>query len=275
MKTTIPIAFSPCPNDTYIFDGLVNGTIDTGDLCFEPVLEDVETLNQWALEGKFPITKLSYGVLSQVLDRYWLLRSGSALGKGVGPLLVSREDRLEKPVEDYAVAIPGEHTTAHQLFRFAYPTATHKRFLRYDAIEQFVLDGKGLGVIIHENRFTYAQKGLFRVTDLGDRWEQQQQVPIPLGGIVVSKKLDQSLANQIQAWITESIALAHARYPVLTDFIRCHAQEMSEDVMRQHIQLYVNEYSSDLGTTGKHAVLHFLNVGTEGRWKPGDVFLPG
>lgn len=274
MISTIPIAFSPCPNDTYIFDALINGSIDTGDIRFEPVLEDVQTLNQWALEGKFPITKLSYGVLNQVLDRYWLLHTGSALGKGVGPLLISKGATLDKPVSEYEIAIPGEHTTAHQLFRFAYPTATNKRFLRYDAIEQYVLDGKGLGVIIHENRFTYAQKGLSCVTDLGDRWEQQQEVPVPLGGIVISKSIESSLAQQIQAWIAESIGIAHARYPQLTDFIRCHAQEMSEDVMRQHIQLYVNEYSSELGDAGMNAVLHFLNVGENGCWKPEQVFLP-
>ena len=194
----LSLGFSPCPNDTFIFDVLVNNKIDTGGLQFEVVLEDVQTLNRWALEGKLDITKLSYGVLGQVLDQYIVLNSGSALGRGVGPLLISNpvrklngepgEDKSE--VERSVIAIPGENTTAHLLFSLAYPNAKNKIFLRYDEIEQFVLDNKGLGVIIHENRFTYQAKGLHRIIDLGDYWEKETGNAIPLGGIVIKKTIN-------------------------------------------------------------------------------------
>ncbi len=185
MKLTL--GFSPCPNDTFIFDALVNKKIDTGDFEFEVVLEDVQTLNQWALEGRLDITKLSYGVLSSVLQQYILMNSGSALGRGVGPLLIKNKTSLIENIETSPVAIPGEHTTAHLLFSLAYPTARLKVFLRYDEIENFVLANKGVGVIIHENRFTYQEKGLVKIVDLGEFWETETGKPIPLGGIVIKR----------------------------------------------------------------------------------------
>ncbi|HMC99921.1 MAG TPA: 1,4-dihydroxy-6-naphthoate synthase, partial [Ferruginibacter sp.] len=183
----LTLGFSPCPNDTFIFDALVNKKIDTGEYNFDVVLEDVQTLNQWALEGRLDITKLSYGVYPLVLDNYALLNSGSALGRGVGPLLISKQEQTDDTgfVERSLIAIPGENTTAHLLFSLAYPNAKNKVFLRYDEIENFVLAGKGLGVIIHENRFTYQQKGLHKIIDLGDYWEKHTGNPIPLGGIVI------------------------------------------------------------------------------------------
>ncbi len=258
----LSIGFSPCPNDTFIFDALVNNKIDTGDIEFTPVLEDVETLNRWAIEGKLDITKLSYGVLPLVLDRYILLDSGSALGRGVGPLLI-RNKELEirnEEVQEQLIAIPGEHTTAHMLFSLAYPDAKKKIFLRYNEIEDFVLSGKGLGVIIHENRFTYAEKGLHKITDLGDYWEKQTGNPIPLGGIVIKKDFDAGLKEKINEVIRKSIEYAYSKYPELNDYIRNHSQEMSEDVMRKHIELYVNNYSLDLGVEGKAAVKKLLEV---------------
>ena len=153
------LGFSPCPNDTFIFDALVNNKIDTEGIHFDPVLEDVQTLNQWALEGKLDITKLSYGVLPLVLENYALLNSGSALGRGVGPLLIANKNNVNQPVENNTIAIPGQHTTAHLLFSLAYPNAKNKIFIRYDEIENFVLDNKGLGVIIHENRLLTSKKG--------------------------------------------------------------------------------------------------------------------
>lgn len=255
----IPIGFSPCPNDTFIFNALVNHEMDTDGLEFSPVLEDVQTLNQWAIAGKLPITKLSYGVLPLVLQHYHLLSSGSALGRGVGPLLIAPSDSLNN-IADQMIAIPGENTTAHLLFSLAYPEAQQKTFLRYDQIESFVLEGKGLGVIIHENRFTYQDKGLFKVTDLGDYWEQTTGAAIPLGGIVASKVLGVELQQKIQRLICQSIELAFEKYPELNDYIRLHAQEMSEDVIRRHIDLYVNEYSLDLQETGRSAVAKLLNV---------------
>ncbi len=256
MKLTL--GFSPCPNDTFIFDALVNHKIDTNGFEFDVLLEDVQTLNQWAQEGKLAITKLSYGVLPLVLDKYKVLNSGSALGKGVGPLLISSTADTNQSIEDSLIAIPGENTTAHLLFSMAYPQAKNKIFIRYDEIEDFVLAKKGLGVIIHENRFTYEGKGLKKITDLGDYWEQKTSNAIPLGGIVIKKELDTSIQQNIDALIKQSITYGFSKYPALNDYIRCHAQEMSEQVMRQHIDLYVNEYSLDLGEKGKKAILKLL-----------------
>jgi len=262
MSNEIEIGFSPCPNDTFIFDALVNKKIDTEGLEFTAVLEDVQTLNQWAIEKKLAVTKLSYGVLPLVAENYNLLNSGSALGRGVGPLLIRNKeaDRRNKEVEDFMIAIPGENTTAHLLFSLAYPKATNKVFLRYDEIENFVLEGKGLGVIIHENRFTYQDKGLEKITDLGDYWETQTGNSIPLGGIVIDRSIDPALQQKIDRLIRKSIEFAFSKYPELNDYIRLHAQEMSEDVMRKHIDLYVNQFSIDLGTEGKNAVLKLMEV---------------
>jgi len=255
------LGFSPCPNDTFIFDALVNNKIDTGGLTFEVVLEDVETLNQWALAGKLDITKLSYGVLPLVLETYMVLNSGSALGKGVGPLLISNKEQEILNVEGNTIAIPGEHTTAHLLFSLAYPNAVNKVFLRYDEIENFVLEGKGLGVIIHENRFTYADKDLHKITDLGDYWERETGNSIPLGGIVIRRSVDASIAKQVDELIKKSIEYAYQHhYDELAAYVKIHSQEMSEAVMRQHINLYVNDHSLDLGTTGKNAVIKLLEV---------------
>ncbi|MEI9955436.1 MAG: 1,4-dihydroxy-6-naphthoate synthase [Ferruginibacter sp.] len=258
MKLTL--GFSPCPNDTFIFDALVNNKIDTEGLTFKTALEDVQTLNNWAIEGKLDITKLSYGVLPLVLDKYIVLNSGSALGNGVGPLLISNGEYEMANIEDAVIAIPGENTTAHLLFSLAYPKATKKVFLRYDEIENFVLANKGLGVIIHENRFTYADKGLHKIIDLGDYWEKETNNPIPLGGIVINRNFDKPLQQKVDRLINKSIAFAFSNYPQLNDYIRKHSQEMSEDVMRKHIDLYVNKYSLDLEDTGRAAIRKLLSV---------------
>jgi 5,8-dihydroxy-2-naphthoate synthase len=255
------LGFSPCPNDTFIFDALVNNKIDTKGLSFEVVLEDVQTLNQWAIQGKLDITKLSYGVLPLVLNNYTVLNSGSALGKGVGPLLIAnREFSIDNLIEDQLIAIPGENTTAHLLFSLAYPNAKNKIFLRYDEIENFVLENKGPGVIIHENRFTYQDKGLIKIIDLGDYWEKETNNPIPLGGIVIRRKYELELKQKIDGLIRKSIEYAFGNYPALTDYIRMHSQEMSEDVMRKHIDLYVNNYSIDLGENGQSAIHKLIEV---------------
>lgn len=257
----LTLGFSPCPNDTFIFDALVNNKIDTGGLTFDVVLEDVETLNEWALAGKLDITKLSYGVLPLVHERYVVLNSGSALGKGVGPLLISNKEQEIMNVKENTIAIPGEHTTAHLLFSLAYPDAKNKIFLRYDEIENFVLEGKGLGVIIHENRFTYADKGLHKITDLGDYWEKETGNSIPLGGIVIRRSVDANIARQVDSLIKKSIEYAyHNHYDELADYVKDHSQEMIEAVMRKHINLYVNNHSLDLGATGKNAVIKLLDV---------------
>ncbi len=256
----LSLGFSPCPNDTFIFDALVNGKIDTEGLEFEVVLEDVQTLNEWAIAGKLDVSKISYGVLPHLLSNYVLLESGGALGSGVGPLLISANplpeneaDRLTS-IQEANIAIPGKHTTAHLLFSNAFPKANLKTFVRFDEIENFVLAGKGLGVIIHENRFTYASKGLHKVSDLGALWETSTGSPIPLGGIVAKKKLDTKLLQKVNRLIRQSIAYAFDKYPQLSDYVKNHAQEMEESVMKQHIDLYVNDFSSALGASGKKAI---------------------
>lgn len=253
MKLTL--GFSPCPNDTFIFDALVNQKIDTEGLTFEPLLEDVETLNQWALEGRLSVTKLSFPAFFQSVQQYVLLNSGSALGKGVGPLLIKNEELVINNVADLTIALPGEHTTANLLFSFAYPDAVNKKFRLFSGIEDAVVQGEtDLGVIIHENRFTYQQKGLYKVMDLGEYWEQQMKVPIPLGGIAIKRDLDLALHLTVDRLIRRSLEYAFAHYPVVTDYVKEYAQTMSEAVMRQHIDLYVNNYSLDLGEDGKKAI---------------------
>jgi 1,4-dihydroxy-6-naphthoate synthase len=272
----LTIGFSPCPNDTFIFDALVNKKIETGAIEFEPVLEDVETLNQWALQGKLDITKLSFPAFFQSPDKYVLLNAGSALGQGVGPLLISRHPSIiQHPAS--SIALPGINTTANLLFSFAYPEAKNKEFMIFSAIEDAVLSGKtDLGVIIHENRFTYQQRGLHKVMDLGEYWEQKMQVPIPLGGIVIKRSIDVSTATTVDKLIRKSLDHAFANYPLITKYVKQHSQSMSEDVMRQHIDLYVNDYSLDLGTGGKSAIetLYrvFLSTGNYTRY-PGELFL--
>lgn len=258
----LSLGFSPCPNDTFIFDALVNNKIDTESLNFEVILEDVQTLNEWAIAGKLAVSKLSYGVLPLVLNNYIVLNSGSALGQGVGPLLISNAE-FKEPIEDSLVAIPGENTTAHLLFSMAFPNAKNKIFVRYDEVENFVLAKKGIGVIIHENRFTYEAKGLKKIIDLGDYWEHETGHPIPLGGIVIKRNIDIDVQKKTDRLIKKSIEYAFGNYPVLNDYIRSHAQEMSEEVMRQHIDLYVNKYSLNLGDIGKAAIDKLLNIHQE------------
>jgi 1,4-dihydroxy-6-naphthoate synthase len=254
MKLTL--GFSPCPNDTFIFDALVNNKIDTGGLEFETVLEDVETLNQWALEGKLDITKLSFPAFFQSLDHYVLLEAGSALGKGVGPLLITKNaSDTGLNVTDQSIAIPGINTTANLLLSFAFPAATNKIPMIFSAIEDSVLTGKtNLGVIIHENRFTYQGKGLHKVMDLGEHWEEKMKSPIPLGGIAISQSIKRSTALKVNELVRKSLEYAFSNYPVITGYVKQHSQEMSEDVMKQHIDLYVNHFSIDLGSDGKKAI---------------------
>lgn len=255
----LTLGFSPCPNDTFIFDALVNKKIDTEGLEFETVLEDVQTLNEWALQGKLDISKISYGVLPLLLDKYLVLNAGGALGKGVGPLLITKN--ADGEVDNMTIAIPGEHTTAHMLFSLAYPRASKKKFMVFSAIEDAVLNGEvDAGVIIHENRFTYQQKGLNKLVDLGEYWERQTGNPIPLGGIVMQKGFDTGLQQQVDRLIKTSLQYAFDRYPSITDYVKQHSQEMSETVMRQHIDLYVNNYSLQLGKEGKAAVQTFLDI---------------
>ncbi|OQP51302.1 1,4-dihydroxy-6-naphthoate synthase [Niastella yeongjuensis] len=259
---TLTLGFSPCPNDTFIFDALVNNKIDTQGITVQPVLEDVQTLNEWAIQGRLDVTKISYGVLPLLLEKYIVLNAGGALGKGVGPLLITKQASANtKNVNDMSIAIPGENTTAHMLFSLAYPQATNKKFMVFSAIEDAVLNGDvDAGVIIHENRFTYQQKGLHKLVDLGEYWERVTGNPIPLGGIVMKKSFDSALQQQVDGLIKRSLEYSFANYPLITDYVKQHSQEMSEAVMRQHIDLYVNNYSLQLGPDGKAAVNTFMDI---------------
>lgn len=260
MKYTL--GFSPCPNDTFIFDALVNNKIDTHGVQFDVRLEDVETLNELAINNVLDFTKVSYGVLPLILTNYKVLNSGSALGKGVGPLLISKEQVSFDEVNDCAIAIPGENTTAHMLFTQAFPNAKNKVFKRYDEIENFVLnsDNKSLGVIIHENRFTYFERGLTKIVDLGNFWEEKTGYPIPLGGIVGKRSIDEKILIKVDLLIRESIEYAFKNYPLITDYVKIHSQEMEPEVMKKHIDLYVNDYSIQLGKDGRNAIKYVLDT---------------
>jgi 1,4-dihydroxy-6-naphthoate synthase len=252
----ISIGFSPCTNDTYVFDALVNQLIDTQGIEWDVFIEDVETLNEWALEQRLDVTKLSFPALFQANGSYRLLNSGAALGKGVGPLLVAKEPYSADPelIGQHHIALPGQHTTAHLLFSMAFPKATQKKFMVFSAIEEAVLSGQTqLGVLIHENRFTYADRGLHRIVDLGAYWEQETGVPIPLGGIAIKSSLPTELGQKIDQLIANSLQSAR-KLNTISPFVRSHAQNMEEKVMRQHIDLYVNDHTHSLGTTGKKAI---------------------
>lgn len=270
MKLTL--GFSPCPNDTFIFDALVNGDIDTGDIQYEPVLDDVETLNRWALEGKLAVSKVSYGVVPNILSTYNMLESGGAMGMGVGPLLITTPKNAwltEEQLNQLPIAIPGENTSAHVLLSFAFPHLQKKVFTVFSQIEEAILSGAvAAGVIIHENRFTYQDKGLVLIKDLGKYWEDQLQSPIPLGGIAIQHNIPRDIQVKVNRHIAESITKAWEKYPLLSNYVKSHAQEMSEQVMRQHIQLYVNDFSLSVGETGKKAVGTFLKICSEMRGNP-------
>jgi 1,4-dihydroxy-6-naphthoate synthase len=256
------LGFSPCPNDTFIFDALVNKKIDTEGLDFEVHLEDVQTLNNFALENRFDFSKISYGVMPLLLETHTLLNSGGAMGNGVGPLLICKDPNITPDeVNHLRIAIPGKNTTAYLLFSYVYPNAKNISFYVFNEIEAAVLSGEvDAGVIIHENRFTYAQKGLYKITDLGAEWETKTKSPIALGGIVASNRIPKPIMQQVDQLIAKSVAYAFNNYPTISEYVSCHAQEMSEAVMRQHIDLYVNDFSADMGETGKNAIETLVHI---------------
>lgn len=267
---TLDIGFSPCPNDTFIFDAMVNGHLSDTNLTFDCRLEDVETLNQWAFEGKLAITKLSYNTILQVTDKYQLLNTGSALGSGVGPLLITTPQNAAKIsdlnhfLQSANIAIPGKNTTANLLFTLAFPNVGQKEEVLFSEIEQAVLDGKyDGGLVIHESRFTYHQRGLHKLMDMGEWWEKNSEAPIPLGGICIRRDVPKDIAKQVEAQIAQSVQVSWHNYPQLSDFVTRHAQEMDEAVMRQHINLYVNEYTSSLGIVGRRAIDVLFNKAIE------------
>ncbi|MBP7810389.1 MAG: 1,4-dihydroxy-6-naphthoate synthase [Bacteroidia bacterium] len=262
MKLTL--GFSPCPNDCFIFDAMVHGKIDTEGLEFDVVMEDVEALNQRAFKSELDITKLSFHAFLYVQENYILLKSGSALGFNCGPLLVQVSKFNVQSLDEARIAIPGKNTTANFLLSLAYPNAKNKIEVLFSEIEQGVLDGKyDAGLIIHESRFTYEQKGLKKIIDLGEFWESLIHAPIPLGGIVARRSFDNELLQKINRIIRKSVEYAYANTPDVMPYVKQHAQEMSEEVMKKHIGLYVNEYSINLGETGEKAVNLLFNKAKE------------
>ncbi len=299
MKLTL--GFSPCPNDTFIFDALIHHKIDTEGLEFEVFYDDVETLNHKAMRGELDITKLSYHAFAYVANQYILLDAGSALGFGVGPLLIYKPpfDRfvqsfdqtftselgtgqvadIKSILPNLKIGIPGKYTTANFLLSLAFPDATHKEEIVFSEIEQALFDNRiDVGLIIHENRFTYRDKGLKKIMDLGDYWEKQTGCAIPLGGIVANRKLPIDVQHKINRVLRKSVEFAFANPKSGLEFIRSHAQEMSEEVMYKHIDLYVNQYSVDLGAEGKKAIQLMFDKAQEKEIIPAikeDLFLTG
>ena len=257
-SSTLTIGFSPCPNDCFIFDALVHEKIDTEGLKFEMLLGDVEALNQLAFKNELQITKLSYHAYIYLTGFYQLLDAGSALGNGCGPLLIAKTENTGSRLaqsEDLKIAIPGKYTTANLLFSLAFPKAKTKIETLFSEIENDVVKGKvDAGVIIHENRFTYQQKGLKKIMDLGEYWETLTLAPIPLGGIVIQRNLPDELKQKVNRLLRKSVEYAFANPKSSLPFVKAHAQEMSEEVMYKHIELYVNNYSIDLGMEGKRAI---------------------
>ena len=263
----LSLGFSPCPNDTFIFDALIHHKIDTEGLDFDVEYHDVETLNQKAFNKELAITKLSYHAFAYAVKDYELLDAGSALGFGVGPLLITKNQELAEKLSSYAgqnlpeefqhlkIGIPGKYTTANFLLGLVYPGLQNKEILVFSNIESALLNGDiDLGLIIHENRFTYQEKGFFKVIDLGDFWERTTESPIPLGGIVIQRDLPIEIKEKVNRLIRQSVEYAFANPKSGIDYIRSHAQEMDESVMYKHIELYVNQYSIHLGDLGRIAI---------------------
>ncbi len=271
----LTLGFSPCPNDTFIFYALVHNKIDTQGMQFaQPLLEDVETLNDWAMDARLDVTKLSFHALGHVLDKYCVLSAGSALGRGCGPLLIGRPGmEVEKLTR---VAIPGRLTTAALLFRMFLPGCTDLVEMRFDtimeAVSSGVVDG---GVIIHESRFTYEQSGLVSLMDLGQWWENVSGLPIPLGCIAARRNLGEERLARIDSVIKRSLQYSFADPKRCLPYIRAHSQEMEESVIQDHIGLYVNDFSLELGDEGLAAVHSFLKRGREAGILPETSNSPG
>ncbi len=277
----LTLGYSPCPNDTFIFDAMVHGRIDTEGLLFDVRLGDVEELNQLALAGELDVTKLSYHAFGHLTERYALLNAGSALGRGVGPLLVTADKalaedflaRTQVPGEVFdhtvlqpgaPVAIPGKYTTANYLLGLAQPQLTNKQEVLFSDIEERVLSGEfTAGLLIHENRFTYKERGLHKLMDLGEYWESTTGHAIPLGGIVIKRSLPSEVQQRFDRVLARSVQYAFDHPEASSEYVAAHAQEMDVEVRRKHIELYVNQYSLNLGVEGRSAVAVFLAQGRE------------
>jgi 1,4-dihydroxy-6-naphthoate synthase len=263
IMNTLSLGYSPCPNDTYIFYALAHGRCNSAGLQFaEPLLEDVETLNHWAMAHRLDVTKISFHALGHVLDEYCLLHAGSALGRGCGPLLVTTAGKKLTNLAGARIAIPGRYTTAALLFRMYAPLCSSLVEMRFDMIMAAIRDGSvDGGVIIHEGRFTYGQMGLVCLQDLGQWWEQTTGHPIPLGCIAARRCLGQDCIRRIDSAIRNSLEFARAYPDQCLAYIRSHSQELEGVVVKSHIDLYVNDFSLDIGVEGLTAAAEFLRRG--------------
>ncbi len=264
----LTLGYSPCPNDTFLFDALVNGKIDTQGISFRVQLGDVEELNKKAERAELDITKLSYHAFAFAHSSYALLYSGSALGRNCGPLLITRQpltkpdhEVLQQKVNEWKIAIPGELTTANFLLGIAFPNAQNKIPALFSEIEKMVLINKAdAGLIIHENRFTYQGKGLHKVIDLGEFWETTTGRPIPLGGIAIKRNLPDEIQQKVNHLIRKSVEFAFKNPDSSLPYVSQYAQEMDPEVMKQHIKLYVNDFTVNLGNEGIEAVEHLYKL---------------
>jgi len=259
-QDTLRIGFSTCPNDTFMFDAMVHNRITTENLAFDVRMADVEALNTLATAGELDVTKMSFHAYAYVADKYQWLDAGSALGKNNGPLLISKHKIFPDEVNDIKIAIPGERTTANLLLSVAYPEAKNRQAYLFSNIEEVVLSGEcDAGLIIHENRFTYAERGLRKILDLGEYWEKQTNSPIPLGGIAVRRSLPEPVKQRMNRVMAASVDYAFAHPQEAYPFIREHAREMEPEVMYKHIALYVNEFSRDLGKAGRRSITYLYD----------------
>lgn len=260
----LKIGFSPCPNDTFIFEALINGRIDTEGVEYDWFLADVEELNHRAMDGLTDITKISYHAYAYAAPHYLLLDSGGALGRGNGPLLISKRKISDDEVNDLRIAIPGKYTTANLLLGIAWPQATDRHEYLFSDIPEAVLSGEAdAGLIIHETRFTYQSMGLQKIADLGEFWEKETGAPIPLGAIVVNRNVPFDTAVKVNNAIRRSLEFARANPGPASDFIKEHAREIEPLVIQKHIKLYVNDFSLSLGEEGRRAVNKLYSVAGE------------
>ena len=263
-KQKIQLGFSSCPNDTFIFAAMIQEKSDTEGLIGNRGIEDVEELNRRAFKTDLDVTKISFNAYTKLVKDYVLLDAGAALGENCGPLIIAKKPMKMEDLQDTKIAIPGIHTTANLLMNLAFPKHSHKEEMLFSDIEEAILNGQvDAGLIIHESRFTYQAKGLYKILDLGEYWENKTKTPTPLGGILVKRELGIELIQKINRVLKRSVQFAFDNPKSGLEFIRQHAQEMSEEVMYKHIQLYVNNYSLDLGTTGKNAVQQLFDQATK------------
>lgn len=256
----ISIGISSCPNDTFAFAAIYNKLIDTKDYEFNFYISDIEHLNQKAFNAELDVTKISFYTFAQISKNYQILNSGNAIGNNNGPLLVSKRKIFKDDINDIKIAIPGKNTTANLLLTTLFPEAKNKTEYLFSDIEEVVLSNEmDAGLIIHENRFTYQEKGLLKIVDLGEEWQNKTNMMIPLGGIIVKRTIDQKTKQEIDSIIKNSIEFAYKNWNSVYPFIKKYAQNLNDEVIKKHINLYVNQHTVDLGIKGKKSIQFLLN----------------